>query len=558
MGGSGNDLYIHKAGDGSDTIIDSDGNGHIDFDGHTLSGSTNVATDQWKKYSDNVWRDQQNKIGYVTETDTDGSTMLLVSKGGSLLTIKNWTLGGLNISLGNGDDKPDTTDTYLGDQHAPISNIGTLYDWCQTTWNVSNDSLTGGVAQANFNDVIRGTYDKANKILGLGSNDALGGGSLADYIDGGDGNDLIAGGDGSDVIKGGIGNDVILSANSLTAPQNFQLNDKPSDYQAPSSEPVWIAGNTCNVTYTTPTNIANQKRYTIGGVSLARTDAPDVVFAGDGDDVVIGGNGDDYLEGGAGQDYIMGTGGNDIIDGGSGDDFLAGDGTIDLGYFDTTPVAMNGNDLLIGGAGNSPLAMMQLLFNRLAHHVSQSQALRILLQSFIHHGLVTAARQFGTRSKGIQYSIIYAHGNTCFTYSLSLQLSQMWHIFNAFSVTKIILLAHKPSPHVWWHNVPKLNELLHPKMYNKSTINALVCSFPVTSVAAHLVHLGHQSPTHKGQAMPLPPHQNQPHASLDCLKPFLGQIQFPSNNCMHKNTYCQYVYEEDTVIANDNFYREVA
>lgn len=70
------------------------------------------------------------------------------------------------------NSSPIITQTYTGDQRAPLKANGT-YDWDVTAWE-PDGTLIGGVAEAGFNDVIYASGG-ADRIDGLGGNDALDG-----------------------------------------------------------------------------------------------------------------------------------------------------------------------------------------------------------------------------------------------------------------------------------------------------------------------------------------------------------------------------------------------
>ena len=238
-----------------------------------------------------------------------------------------------------------TTRTYNGDQRAPLSTGGT-YEWGSTAWQ-ADGSLTGGVAEADFADVIyaSGGNDTVN---GLGGNDALDGGAGNDSIDGGAGDDLIGAGAGSDEIQGGDGNDIIVSATGLVALQRNKPTDAYTDM--PVGSTVLRSGPTWAWYYSDRTGGI------VGGASSTAMDsAPDVVDGGAGDDLVIGGLGADLLKGGTGDDGIFGHGSDDILEGGDGADQLDGDGLIPPYLLNSTPGAQHGNDFLDGGAGNDQL-----------------------------------------------------------------------------------------------------------------------------------------------------------------------------------------------------------
>jgi Ca2+-binding RTX toxin-like protein len=255
------------------------------------------------------------------DVDSDGTSSLSVSYQGEDQNAESntWTL--------NVKDAGEIVKTFIGDQRGQtITNPETgaqHYDWGSTSW-TAEGALTGGVVEADYRDVIKGSSGN-DKIDGKGGNDALMGGDGNDEIEGGDGDDVIGGGAGSDDIKGGAGNDFIASAASL----NFAQRSGP--------EATW-----------NPTE-ANS------GVTGPFDDDADVIDAGDGDDKIYAGYGDDRVKGGAGDDIAWGLDGDDILEGGAGDDQLVGDGPT-LGWtLATTPGHLHGNDFLDGGEGDDRL-----------------------------------------------------------------------------------------------------------------------------------------------------------------------------------------------------------
>lgn len=76
---------------------------------------------------------------------------------------------------------------------------------------------------------------------------------------------------------------------------------------------------------------------------------PSHIVEGDGNDLILGGAGNDTIVAGNGNDRINGRGGNDSITVGSGKDVLRG------GTGNDTLIAGSGNDTLLGGAGNDSL-----------------------------------------------------------------------------------------------------------------------------------------------------------------------------------------------------------
>ena len=348
IGGAGNDTYIVNAGDGFDTMLDSDGQGVIKIDGIEAKGSTGLDPTKWKQLGSDDWVDAQNGIAYIRTTE-GSETRLIVHKGDSNILVKNWNANDLGIVLDAevAPVSPVTTQTYTGDQRAPLKADGT-YDWDATAW-ATDGTLIGGVAEAGFNDVIYASGG-ADRIDGLGGNDALDGGAGTDLIDGGAGDDLIGGGAGSDLIYGGAGSDTILSATGLSAPQRKRPGEVassiytlPPDAVALTQGSTWIVASRSNST-------------TIyGGGSLNQDDAPDVVYAGAGNDIVVGGRGNDFIDGGLDNDALWGQGGNDIVYGGDGNDYIEGDGPANPGFYPTTPESIHGDDYLFGGKGDDTL-----------------------------------------------------------------------------------------------------------------------------------------------------------------------------------------------------------
>lgn len=247
-------------------------------------------------------------------------------------------------------DVSDTTTIRNGDQRPPTkvqSNGREAFEWDKVEWG-ADGTLLGGVAEANFKDVLKG-LDGSNDLLnGLGGNDALGGRSGDDELHGGEGEDLLAGGKGSDLLYGDGGNDYIFTADSLDNIQRRYVDDK-----APTFGGVTLAdGGVWSVFL--PADGGDQ---TVWGAGVDGRDAlGDTAYGGDGDDHIGGGQGADYLSGDAGDDGLWGMHSGDVLHGGAGKDFIRGDGTKKLGRFETlTDEALHGDDFLDGGADDDKL-----------------------------------------------------------------------------------------------------------------------------------------------------------------------------------------------------------
>jgi Ca2+-binding RTX toxin-like protein len=104
-GGVGHDIYAIDPGDGTDTIIDSDGDGEVQFDGATLSGAKSkngscfVSDDGKVLYSFSGDAEEGGTLtisvyDHANPGDTDAPT--------NTIKIKDWKNGDLGISLGDG------------------------------------------------------------------------------------------------------------------------------------------------------------------------------------------------------------------------------------------------------------------------------------------------------------------------------------------------------------------------------------------------------------------------------------------------------------------------
>ncbi len=334
-GGAGADVYNFTGDFGSDTVLDADGLGSLWVDGVQLSGGQLLA--------DNVWESVDRHYRYTLMggnliigrgTDASASTM-----NGSI-TVKGWSASpSLGITLDNTAlTNPAAINIYTGEQRAQLIGIEidtnilpgdplyNTYKWGATSW-AADGTLTGGVAQANFADVITGSA-LADKIFGLGGNDALDGGAGNDEIDGGVGDDLIGGGTGSDNIKGGDGNDSIIASGGDDRVQGGLGDDKIDG----------MGGNDVLEGNEGKDNIQGDGIIKAGFMNTLATQyhGADFLDGGAGDDTLTGGGGNDvvyrgadYLDGEDGNDYMEGEGKDDTLYGGVGNDNMWGDTSAD-------------------------------------------------------------------------------------------------------------------------------------------------------------------------------------------------------------------------------------
>ncbi|HLQ47124.1 MAG TPA: calcium-binding protein, partial [Planctomycetaceae bacterium] len=178
-------------------------------------------------------------------------------------------------------------------------------------------------------DIINGSLNLNDTLLGGHGNDLISAGSGVNIIDGGDGNDTLSGGagndsvlgnDGNDDIDGGVGNDTVIGGNGLDTIDGGGGNDSMTGGDGADL----IDGDT-------------------PGFSGAGNDT---IFAGNGNDTIRGGDGDDLLNGDGQNDSILGGNGNDSISAGNGSDFVQG------GTGNDNLNGNSGNDTIEGQAGN--------------------------------------------------------------------------------------------------------------------------------------------------------------------------------------------------------------
>ena len=351
-GGGGLDVYEFEAGDGNDTILDTDGRGvlryaYIDTSNHERR---TVLADASLKLSDTQWQSADWRFTYTKQ-----SADLLVSpnnvpEGGLLL--KNWHEGDFGIHLldragagavaeiHNGSNFDDNLNGQNDDPDADHYIYGAagrdiVYG------GLANNTLIGG-ADADILQAISGNDLLVADVLIDGDlqatmqaaidSDDVSASAVREFLAGSAGDDILIGGTGNDVLSGGLGMDTLIGgAGDDTIWGDTELSASERDWS--------IDGGYYHVTgYTAP---AGQ-----GG--------DDTIYAGSGNDHVSAEAGDDYVDAGSGDDQVIGHDGNDTIFGGAGDDVLAGDTLVGD---DAHPIApsLHGDDYLDGGDGNDVL-----------------------------------------------------------------------------------------------------------------------------------------------------------------------------------------------------------
>ncbi|MFM9962802.1 MAG: beta strand repeat-containing protein [Planctomycetaceae bacterium] len=206
---------------------------------------------------------------------------------------------------------------------------------------------------ANGDDVLIGSPDFADSLIGGHGNDTLQGNGGIDTLIGGDGADSISGGTGADSITGGDGND---SINGDDGADNIAAGNG-QDTVSGGNDNDTIGGANGNdvISGDAGDDVLNGD----GGFdSISGGDGNDSILGGDLNDSLLGGLGNDTLNGQSGQDLLLGEDGNDSLLGGNGDDRLDGgldNDTLNGNLGNDTATGNDGNDFLQGGAGNDSL-----------------------------------------------------------------------------------------------------------------------------------------------------------------------------------------------------------
>ncbi|MCM1468014.1 MAG: hypothetical protein NC086_07695 [Alistipes sp.] len=339
---SGNDTYYFNAGDGNNSIMDSDGNNTIIF-------GDNIFSDGIKAYREN-WNDLLITFEGLDDT----------------LIIKNYCID--EASRNFKFIFADGSVYYADDEESALRSIddkqGTEYmpsiypDKNMTiTSSNGNDEITGGEGA----DTLNGGNGN-NRIIGNGGDDVLNGGAGKDYLCGGSGSDtyIYKKGYGSDTISDSEGKNHIEVSGYTTADvmaYRTNWNDITLVFDGSGEEGLYndladkiiIEGfftSESNRNYTISFNGSKYQatagnsplRIIYGTVNddyMQGFDNSNVtMYGGEGADTLNGGNSGDFLYGGKGDDRLLGFAGNDTLNGEAGNDYLEGGAGNDTYIFD--------------------------------------------------------------------------------------------------------------------------------------------------------------------------------------------------------------------------------
>ena len=294
-GGTGDDVYRYELGDGSDTIIENNGNG-----ADTLAFGSSVQT------SDVI----------IDKAENDAESIILKISDGAEILLKDQD----KASDGAGVETITFTDGTAWTQET-ISQIYRL-----------NHLSDGDDRYVGFS---------ANEVIdGKAGNDTLYGKNGDDQLIGGLGNDTLIGGAGSDtyVFTKGDGQDIIDDdGHHANATDRLEISGYVAS-EASITRPdgtddllITFSGTNDQITLTNTINGSDSDQIEEitfeDGTIWTMDDVRNMLnsaAATDGDDVITGANGNESFNGMAGNDIIRGLGGNDTLDGGLGNDVLEG------------------------------------------------------------------------------------------------------------------------------------------------------------------------------------------------------------------------------------------
>lgn len=326
IGGAGNDVLHGEAGSdllngdaGSDTLYGGADNDHLVGglgDDHLTGGEGD----------DNYYFSAGD--GQDTITDTQGLSTIYLS--GLPLDQIYFRRDGTSLVLnflGSPDDHIRLTDFF--DPLSQLASYGLRFDAGNgITWQLSSAELDeASLLGTALNDVIHGnSLDNAigggggdDTLYGNGGSDSLDGGAGDDALHGQAGNDLLSGGDGSDHLDGGTGADQLLGG----AGDDTYVVDDTGDVV---TEVVNSGADTIrsSISYALPDNVERLELIGTEAIDATGNDAGNALVGNLGDNVLRGLAGDDTLDGGAGNDVLEGGHGHDVLDGGVGIDQLIG------------------------------------------------------------------------------------------------------------------------------------------------------------------------------------------------------------------------------------------
>lgn len=296
-GGCGTDVFVHRAGDGFDTVA---AGGYDSNDLVLIAGAD--------YYDFNyAWSGDDLQIGAALDGNYDFADT------GSL-TFKNFL---------------------SGDAGFITVQIDTLYnDFYGIDPELATFRIERGLTGIN-------NADHAEIIIGTAGSDIINGnGGYYDGLFGGDGNDIINGGfngdAGTDVLRGGDGDDVLNGFEGFDRLRGEAGNDVIDGGEGPDRADYnrAVTGVIVDLSIGQAIDDGEGGHDTLINVeNIQGSDHSDVIIGDENGNVFRGRSGDDSLNGGLGDDVLLGDDGDDSLRGDAGNDLLdGGEGTDQASY----------------------------------------------------------------------------------------------------------------------------------------------------------------------------------------------------------------------------------
>ena len=401
-GGAGFDNYVYSAGDGHDTILDSDGSGQIRYEGRVLNGG--LASDP-QTYIDGFG------TRYQLVGDAVGQQTLVID---GAISVENFVSGNFGIILPEDSIEPTTPPAvvptrdytlsypYPADRPPAPPPGGDLISYFRSSFanlygSDGNDLFSDAHVEIWIDGIHGRAGDDAIELSGPVGLFPVDGGSGDDFIDVSAASFLgdefsqpvmLAGGSGDDYILGGPARERIWgdnyqvqdvpagSSGSLGAflIDNFIFNLKgafPNHFLAEDAATLAVLANAgaYSFKFGPPTGSSTERfpeSLFLGAASdflLPYLELEGWLFPGGlayALDYVLGADPtfDDYIDGGAGDDIINAGRGSDVVYGGPGNDVIDGDATISLTALGPLAVRFGapGDDTIYGGDGNDQIS----------------------------------------------------------------------------------------------------------------------------------------------------------------------------------------------------------
>lgn len=287
-GDAGADTFVHRAGDGFDTVAAGT------YDSQDL---VQIAGEDYYDFNYD-WTGTDLHVAAAVDGNYDFADT------GSL-TFKNFFTGGpgfITVQIDTVYNEIYGTDPALATLRIERGLAG-----------INNAEFGEIVVGTDGDDVVNGNGGFYDALYGKDGNDVINGGDGLDHVRGGTGDDVINGFDGDDRIRPDAGNDVVDGGNGV----DLVRYDR-------AAAGVWVVLSD-GVAY----DDGEGGQDTLFNIENARgSDFADKLVGGSfGDNVLAGRDGDDTLDGGPGDDVLLGQGGADSF------------------HYD---IEFDGNDFLIG------------------------------------------------------------------------------------------------------------------------------------------------------------------------------------------------------------------